>query len=302
MCDGMRSFGYKKTYTILSVILLIILIIAIGIVVWFELFYTPPKKDSKISEETVKVVEPVITRADNEYFEGKKLVAITFDDGPSNVTTKILDELDKRDAKVTFFMVGNRVDKYADVVKRVSESGHTIGNHSYTHKSFNKQTPEQYLNEINTTNFTISNITGEEVIFVRPPYGAYKQSTLENVNMNFVLWSIDTLDWKTRDADMVYNEIITKVDDGSIILMHDLYDTTYEAAIRAIDYLLENGYAVVSLDEMYRIRGLEPEMHSSIRYLLPPEPEMPEEVITEEVVVDTETNVIVDTNEKETSN
>lgn len=300
MCDGMRSFGYKKTYTILSVILLVILIIAIGIMVWFDLFYTPPKNDKKVNTETVKVIEPVITRADNEYFEGKKLVAITFDDGPSNVTTKILDELDKRDAKVTFFMVGNRINTYSDIVKRVHDSGHTIGNHSYSHKSFNKQTPEEYLNEINTTNFSISSITGEDVIFVRPPYGAYKSSTLENVNMNFILWSIDTLDWKTRDAEMVYNEIITKVDDGSIILMHDLYESTYEAAIRAIDYLLENGYAVVSLDEMYRIRGLEPEMHSSIRYLLPPEPEIPEEVIVD--VENTEINENTETNEKETSN
>ena len=96
MCDGMRSFGYKKTYTLLSVILLVILIIAIGIMVWFDLFYTPPKNDKKVNTETVKVIEPVVTRADNEYFEGKKLVAITFDDGPSNVTTKILDELDKK--------------------------------------------------------------------------------------------------------------------------------------------------------------------------------------------------------------
>ena len=286
MCDGMRSFGYKKTYTILSVILLVILIIAIGIMVWFDLFYTPPKNDKKVNTETVKVIEPVITRA-----------AITFDDGPSNVTTKILDELDKRDAKVTFFMVGNRINTYSDIVKRVHDSGHTIGNHSYSHKSFNKQTPEEYLNEINTTNFSISSITGEDVIFVRPPYGAYKSSTLENVNMNFILWSIDTLDWKTRDAEMVYNEIITKVDDGSIILMHDLYESTYEAAIRAIDYLLENGYAVVSLDEMYRIRGLEPEMHSSIRYLLPPEPEIPEEDIVD--VEDTQGNEEV--NEKEVS-
>ena len=282
MCDGMRTLKYNRLYAKLSIILLIAVIVAVGFIVWYELFGPIDKtKENKVQDEVVKVVEPVITRADNEYFEGKKLVAITFDDGPSStVTTRLLDELDKRDAKVTFFMVGNRAEQQTELVKRVYNSGHTIGNHSYSHKSFNKQTPEQYLNEINTTNFILSGITGEDVIFVRPPYGSYKQSTLENVNMNFVLWSIDTLDWKTRNADMVYEEIVTKVEDGSIILMHDLYESTADAAIRAIDYLLENGYAVVSLDEMYRIRGLEPEMHASVRHIDPP--------VIEEVIEDTQ--------------
>jgi peptidoglycan/xylan/chitin deacetylase (PgdA/CDA1 family) len=297
MCDGMRTLKYNRLYAKLSIILLIAVIIAVGLIVWYELFGSPKKyKDDTKQNEVVKVVEPVITRADNEYFEGKKLVAITFDDGPSStVTTRLLDELDKRDAKVTFFMVGNRAENQTELVKRVYNSGHTIGNHSYSHKSFNKQTPEEYLNEINSTNFILSSITGDDVIFVRPPYGSYKQSTLENVNMNFVLWSIDTLDWKTRNADMVYEEIVTKVEDGSIILMHDLYESTADAAIRAIDYLLENGYAVVSLEEMYRIRGLEPEMHASIRHIDPPVIE--EEVV--EVVEDTQGNEEV--NEKEVS-
>lgn len=304
MCDGMRTFGYKKLYTILSVVLFILLIVTLGIMVWFDLFYTPKKEESnKVKEEVVKVVEPVITRADNEYFEGKKLVAITFDDGPSGtITTRLLDELDKRDAKVTFFMVGNRAENQPELVKRVYDSGHTIGNHSYSHKSFNKQTPDQYLNEINTTNYILSNITGEEVIFVRPPYGAYKQSTKDNVNMNFILWSVDTLDWKTRDADATYNSIVSSVQDGSIILMHDLYEPTVDAAIRSIDYLLENGYAVVSLEEMYRLRGIEPVMHDSIRELLPPEPEVPEVVNPEDVIIIDHSQEIVENIEKEASN
>ena len=89
---------------------------------------------------------------------------------------------------------------------------------------------------------------------------------------------------------MVYNEIITKVDDGSIILMHDLYESTYEAAIRAIDYLLENGYAVVSLDEMYRLRGTTPEMHASIRHMKLPEPEVPEAQPEENQEIEKETS------------
>ena len=281
---------YRNPLIIACIAAFLILFIILGVVVWNDM-------DKSLSyanqdEEVVKVIEPLFTRADDEYFAGKKLVAITFDDGPGyEVTESLVDQLDKRDAKVTFFMVGNRVSKQPNLVKRIFDAGHTIGNHSYSHKSFKKQTPENYLYEINTTNQLIKDITGQDVIYVRPPYGSYKKSTLENVNMNFVLWSIDTLDWKTRDAEMVYNEIINNVEDGDIVLMHDLYPTTVEAAIRAIDYLLENGYAVVSLDEMYRLRGTTPEMHASIRHMKLPE--------AEDVETPTEENQDI---EKETSN
>lgn len=210
---------------------------------------------------------PKITRDDNVYFEGKKLVAVTFDDGPNYGTTDLLiDELAKRDAKVSFFMVGNRVERYPDLVKKVYEAGHTIGNHSYSHKSFNKQKADSYLYEINHTNQLIKDVTGQDVIFLRPPYGSYKQSTLANVDMSFILWSIDTVDWQSRNADMIYEEMIKNVQDGDVILLHDLYPTTVEGALRGIDYLLENGFAVVSLDEMYRLRGISPTGHTSLRH------------------------------------
>lgn len=281
---------YRNPLIIACIAAFLILFIILGIVVWNDM-------DKSLSyasqdEEVVKVIEPLFTRDDDEYFAGKKLVAITFDDGPGyEVTESLVDQLDKRDARVTFFMVGNRVSKQPNLVKRIFDAGHTIGNHSYSHKSFKKQTPENYLYEINTTNQLIKDITGQDVIYVRPPYGSYKKSTLENVNMNFVLWSIDTLDWKTRDAEMVYNEIINNVEDGDIVLMHDLYPTTVEAAIRAIDYLLENGYAIVSLDEMYRLRGSTPEMHASIRHMKLPK--------VEDAETPTEENQDI---EKETSN
>ena len=129
---------------------------------------------------------------------------------------------------------------------------------------------------------------------MRPPYGSYNDETKRICAENGIViinWSLDTLDWKTRDAEMVYNEIINNVEDGDIVLMHDLYPTTVEAAIKAIDYLLENGYAVVSLDEMYRLRGTTPEMHASIRHMKLPE--------VEELETPTEENHDI---EKETSN
>ena len=270
----------KGIYIGVGITLLVIIITVLGILVWNDMSHGGKVDNDELTKE---VVEDVITREDNEYFEGKKLVAITFDDGPGfSVTEGLLDELDKRDAKVSFFLVGNRVQKQADLIKRMSNSGHSIGNHSYSHKSLKKQKPEDYLHDINNTNQLIKDITGKDVIYLRPPYGSYKKSTLENVNMIFVLWSVDTLDWKTKDVDSIYKEMTTDIEDGDIILLHDLYPTTVEAAIKAIDDLLENGDAVVSLDEMYRLRGTEPEMHKSIRHFHLKEEDKKEETTEEQ--------------------
>jgi peptidoglycan/xylan/chitin deacetylase (PgdA/CDA1 family) len=265
---------HKKGISLIAILVLFIVTVTIMFVNRSSYAFREP-----FDLDTMYIPDvPVVTRANNEYFDGKKLVAVTFDDGPNYGTTDLLiDELAKRDAKVSFFMVGNRVEKYPELVKKVYEAGHTIGNHSYSHKSFNKQKADSYLYEINHTNQLIKNITGQDVIFLRPPYGSYKKSTLENVAMQFVLWSIDTVDWQSRNADMIYDEMIKNVKDGDIILLHDLYPTTIEGALRGIDYLLNNGFAVVSLDEMYRLRGLTPQANTSIRHLY-----LPEVPITEE--------------------
>lgn len=261
---------YRNPLIILCVVAFSILITILGIIIWND-------TDDSYSyvthaEEIENVIKPIINRDDDAYFKGKKLVAFTFDDGPGyDVTENLVDQLTNRDAKVTFFMVGNRVEKQPLLVKKIFDAGHTIGNHSYSHKSFKKQKVEAYLQEINHTNQLIKDITGQDVIYLRPPYGSYKKSTLDNVNMNFVLWSIDTLDWKTRNVDLIYEEIINNVQDGDIVLMHDLYPTTVEAAIKAIDFLLENNYAIVSLDEMYRLRGTTPVLNSSIKHMRVPE-------------------------------
>ena len=260
---------HKKGFSLIAALLLIV--VSLVIMVWRNDSYAIKREPFDLDTMYMPDI-PIVTREYNEYFDGKKLVAVTFDDGPNYGTTDLLiDELAKRDAKVSFFMVGNRVEKYPELVKKVYEAGHTIGNHSYSHKSFNKQKPDSYLYEINHTNQLIKNITGQDVIFLRPPYGSFRKSTLENVGMQFVLWSIDTVDWQSRNADMIYEEMIKNVKDGDIILLHDLYPTTIEGALRGIDYLLANGFAVVSLDEMFRLRGTTPQPNTSLRHFYIPE-------------------------------
>lgn len=257
---------YNNLVVVISIISFVSLIWVLGVMVWNDLSKEPPIIVD-VKSEVVEVVEPVLTRADDEYFAGKKLVAFTFDDGPNfKVTEKLLDEASKRDAKLTFFMVGNRLEKQADLVKRIFDEGHTVGNHSFSHKNLSKLNIDGYLYEIDHTNQLIKNITGQDVTFIRPPYGSYKTSILENVNMSFILWNVDTLDWKSRNAQKIYEEAIKDIEDGDIVLFHDLYETSVDGAIMAMDYLTTQGFAFVSLDEMYRLKKIEPEKNKAIRH------------------------------------
>lgn len=281
---------YNRLIVILSVISFIILIWVLGVMVWKDLAKEPPVIVD-VKSDAVEVLEPVLTRSDNEYFAGKKLVAFTFDDGPNfKVTERLLEEAAKRDAKLTFFMVGNRLEKQADLVKRVFDEGHTVGNHSFSHKNLNKLSVENYLYEIDHTNELLKNITGQDVVFLRPPYGNYTKSILSNVNMSFILWNVDTLDWKSRNAQMVYEEAIKDIEDGDVVLFHDLYETSVDGAIMAMDYLIEQGFAFVSLDEMYRLRGIPIEKNKAVRHFNLPEPEPQPETVVPETTT-TENNI-----------
>ena len=225
---------------------------------------TKPKEELKSDNDgsTDKIV-PVVR--DAAYFEGKKLIAFTFDDGPAgSYTTKLLDALKARNYKATFFMVGNRVGKQSALVLRMKNEGHTIGQHSYSHanlKKLSKSDPNKAKNEIYLANDAIKNIIGENPRYIRPPYGAYNSDVLSYADMVFVNWSIDPLDWKYRNADTVYKNIISKAYDGAIVLVHDIHPTSVDGAIRAMDYLAKQGYAIVSLDEMVQLRGVELQTH-----------------------------------------
>lgn len=204
---------------------------------------------------------------DSKNFENKKLVAITFDDGPAYAKTdQLITELDKRDARVSFFMLGELAFKQADLVKKAYDYGHTIGSHTYDHKNLNKLKAEQIAFEIDYTNEILSNIIGEKIRFIRPPYGAYNETILANTNMAFILWNVDTLDWKYRNAEKVRDYIVGNANDGDIILLHDIHATSVEGAIMAIDILKEQGFEFVSLDEMLVYRNITLENSKAYRF------------------------------------
>ena len=180
----------------------------------------------------------------------KPMVALTFDDGPSQYTEGILDALENNDARATFFELGNRVKQYPDVVLRIDQIGCEIGNHSYDHAILGNASSAKIAQEIKKTDTSIKKITGKKPVLLRPPYGSIGSNLRKNAGKPMILWSIDTLDWKTKSADKVYQCVMNQVKDGDIILMHDLYKSSREAAKRLIPALKKKGYQMVTVSEL----------------------------------------------------
>lgn len=178
-------------------------------------------------------------------------IAITFDDGPHPYyTEQLLDGLKERGAKATFFVMGKQAEVYPELVLRMHEEGHLVGNHTYSHMQLRSGALDEFKEELIKTNEIISGITGEEVIFVRPPYGTWEKSLEAELNMFPVLWTIDPLDWCSANADGVTRKVLTKARENAIILMHDSYASTVTAALRVVDELQEQGYEFVTVDEI----------------------------------------------------
>ena len=180
-----------------------------------------------------------------------KKVALTFDDGPDpKITTQILETLEKYDAKATFFMLGSRVEYYPDIAKNVKDAGHELGNHTWNHPDLTKAGAEKVRNEIHRTSTIIETVTGTKATAFRPPYGAVNQKVRSQTNLPVVLWDVDTLDWKHRDANQLLVKIKEKTKDGSIILMHDIHQATADGLDDVLAYLQSEGYIFVTVSEM----------------------------------------------------
>ncbi|MCM1174595.1 MAG: polysaccharide deacetylase family protein [Blautia sp.] len=201
----------------------------------------------RIAEDSI-VVEKVIT--ERKETETRK-IALTFDDGPHPYyTEQLLDGLKERDVCATFFVTGEHAELYPDIIERMKEEGHLIGNHTYSHMQLRSGSLDAFKQELVKTNEIISGITGEEVLFVRPPYGTWEKSLEAELNMFPVLWTIDPLDWCSGNADGVTRKVLSKAKENAIILMHDSYASTVTAALRVVDELQTQGYEFVTVDEI----------------------------------------------------
>lgn len=216
---------------------------------------------SDFVSETDVVIKPEKEQAEAIKSQNKKYIALTFDDGPSVHTERLLDVFKKEGGKGTFFVVGNLIDRRPETLKRIYNEGHQIGNHGWDHKQLTTLDKENIKHQIMMTRAKIYDITGIDTPIMRPPYGSCNNTVKnigEELGVSFVNWTIDTLDWKTKNADSIYNEIIKNAKDGSIILCHDIFKTTVDAIERAIPKLIQDGYEFVTVSELFEINNKQP--------------------------------------------
>ena len=161
-----------------------------------------------------------------------------------------MDGLKKRGVKASFFVTGKNAEQYPELIRRMDEEGHLIGNHTYSHLQLSGKNRERFREELVRTNKIIREITGKDVEFVRPPYGSWDKSFEADLNMFPVLWNVDPLDWSSRNAENVARKVISAAGDGSVILMHDEYASTVTAALKIVDELQKQGYRFVTVEEL----------------------------------------------------
>ena len=225
--------------------------------------YTPPQEETP-AEETSEEVPAETVEVTYEEPEGNKrvidptkpMVALTFDDGPSKYTAEILKVLKENNSVATFFVLGSEVNKYKDVLNQVIAEGNEIGNHSYNHKNLKTITDEELYKQVQGTDDLVYIASGYTPKVMRPPYGISDAELNKKINKPIVKWSIDALDWKNRDTDKVVAAVLNDVKDGDIVLMHDLYDSTAQAAKIIIPKLVEQGYQLVTVSEMSEYRDV----------------------------------------------
>ena len=251
-------------------------------------YFTSIKKGNALKSDTDNKKEIKRIR-DYKEFEGKKIVALTFDDGPAHSKTEtLLTEFEKRNIRASFFVLGELALKQPDIVKKAYDAGHTIGSHTYDHKNLKKIDDEQLAYEVDYTNEILKEIIGTDIKFIRPPYGGYNSDILNKVDMSFILWSVDTLDWKLKDADKIADYMINNIEDGDIVLLHDIHAETIDGVIKAVDLMLAEGYAFVSLEELISYKEIDIQTHKAYRFF------RSEEIINKEEITEESNDEIID--------
>ncbi|MDE7156622.1 MAG: polysaccharide deacetylase family protein [Lachnospiraceae bacterium] len=199
----------------------------------------------------------------------KPMVALTFDDGPAGSKTgRLLDALEQYGAHATFFIVGNRIPGDEENIKRAAAIGCEVGNHSNSHAKLTGLDDISVSNEIHPVAETIKSLTGQNTVICRPPYGAIDERVQAIIDSPIILWSIDTRDWETKNAAQTVANIQQNVQDGDIILMHDIHAESVDAAVQIIPWLQQQGYQLVTVSELayYKRGGLtKDQRYGSIR-------------------------------------
>ena len=244
-----RELPWLK-FAVLSAV--VVLGLWLGVGCWQEIDETGVGASGGYAE--LAVVVPVPKRGQD--LEGKKLVALTFDDGPSGATTgRLLDILAEKGVKATFFVLGSRAEQESDLLRRqVAE--HEVGSHTMGHMDMTKMSVEAVRADTKQVRGVIE-AAGGELRLVRPPYGSIGAAARGGTGTPLVLWTVDPEDWRVREAGTVRQRVVEAAFDGAIILMHDIYDSTVDAVGGIIDDLRAQGYEFLTVSELAEVRGVE---------------------------------------------
>lgn len=226
-------------------------VVLVGILLFFGLLWLPPADVPASSDLKMDVPEPEVQQ---------KLVALTFDDGPHpEHTGPLLDGLKQRGIKATFFLVGTQIQYAPELVPRMAREGHQIGVHTYSHVCVNGLEREEFRLQVEGTRRLICSLLGERELWLRPPYGILDENTQSWADSPVILWSVDPEDWKDDKVGRIKDHLVSHVRDGDIILMHDIYPSSVEAALAALDELSKQGFRFVTVAELMEARGITPE-------------------------------------------
>ena len=190
----------------------------------------------------------------------EKLIAITFDDGPRRETTeRLLDGLRERGAQATFFLIGKQIEENQDLVERMQAEGHQVGSHTWSHVRLTGISADTLRQEVGRTEEALEDLLGEGSYWLRPPYGAVDEADRVLIQTPMIKWSIDPRDWEKRDAAQVTAAVLEAAAPNQIILLHDIYDTSVDAALAIVDALQAEGYRFVTVAELLEASGIQPE-------------------------------------------
>lgn len=199
-----------------------------------------------------------------------KLLALTFDDGPRRTTTsRLLEGLDQRGVQATFFLIGKQIEGNEDLIRQMAESGHQIGVHTFDHVELHDLSPADIHRQLDPTREALRAILGDRSFLLRPPYGFVDDTLLSQAGSPIILWSVDPEDWHDRNVQREVAHIVSHVQDGDIILMHDIFSESVDAALQVVDQLRQAGYAFVTVDDLLLSRGVTPQNGEIYRHAHP---------------------------------
>lgn len=255
--------NYRKTTILFSVFFAILLLLCFFVKVnlwWFLVFFAIRFIVILTGSSFINLNFHLHAFCNNP-LETKKNITLTFDDGPSENTLLVLDLLKKHNAKATFFCIGKNIEKHPEILKKIIQDGHIVGNHSYRHsRFFDFYSKKSVITELETTNAIIEKVTGLKTKLFRPPFGVTNPSikkALKKTKHIVIGWNIRSLDGIIKNEKFIFNRIKTKISPGGIVLLHDTSLHTVNVLERLLLYLKVNDYNVISLEQLLKIKAYE---------------------------------------------